>query len=508
MYYKSRMEKKKVTVNYIWNLIFQLFLIIVPLIVTPYVSRVLGADGVGKYSFSYSICFYFTLIALLGFNYYAQREIAKCQDDNHKQSVIFWEIMIVRFVSSLIALGAYLVIIFTNVLADYNTLLLILGINIIAIMIDPAFLFQGNEEFKDITIRNVIVKVFVVASIFIFVRGKDDLWIYTLINALSPFLTALALWPFLRKHLRLLNVKELHPLRHVKPTLKLFIPTLAISIYVVLDKTMIGLLVPGEVTVIENGVEVVKKVSDIENGYYEQADKIVKFAMTVVTSLSVVMIPHNSSAVANHDYDALKNNVYRALRFTLLLAIPMTLGLISISINFVPWFFGPGYEKVPYLLMILSPLIIIIGLSGVIGLQYLIPLGKDNLFSISVGGGAFVNFGLNILLIIFIQSYGAAVASVIAELTVLIVQLIFVRKVFSLKLIFKYSYKYIISGIIMFGLLFPVSLLLPNSMKTTLILMITGITIYFVLLLLLKDELFCDTLKKLKLKLLKPTKGD
>lgn len=491
-------EKKNVKINYVWNLVFQIFLIIVPLIVTPYVSRVLGTDGVGKYSFSYSISYYFTLIALLGFNYYAQREIAKCQDDNHKQSLIFWEIVIVRLVSSLIALGAYAGLIFSNIFADYNTLLWILGLNIVAVLIDPVFLFQGNEEFKSITIRNVIVKTLIVASIFIFVKGPGDLWIYTLINSLSPVITAIALWPFLRKHLRKVNVKELRPIKHIIPALKLFIPTLAISIYVVLDKTMIGLLVPGEVTVIENGEEVVKKLSDLENGYYEQADKIIKFALTIVTSLSTVMIPHNSSAVANKDYKKLEQNVYKAVRFSLMLGIPMMFGIISIATNFSPWFLGPGYEKVPYLLMILSPVMVFIGLSGVFGLQYLIPIGKDNLFTISVAAGAVINLGLNILFILLFQSYGAALASIIAEFSVLLIQYLFVRKTFSLKQIFKESWRYLVSGLLMFGIIYPISLVSNATMKTTFMIMLSGITIYFLILLLLKDKMIYDTLIKLR----------
>ena len=163
--------------------------------------------------------------------------------------------------------------------------------------------------FKQIAIRNVIAKTIVIASIFIFVKSTNDLWIYTLIQGLSPIVSSLLMISFLKKYLVKVNIKELKPIHHLKPCLRLFVPTIAISVYTMLDKTMIGSMIQGEMTVIENGVEVVKKISDVESGYYNQAEKIVKLLITVVSALGTVMIPRNSYYFANGDLVSAKKNV-------------------------------------------------------------------------------------------------------------------------------------------------------------------------------------------------------
>ena len=481
--------------NYIWNLILQVFLIITPLITTPYVARVLGSEGVGKYSFSYSITYYFTLLALLGFNFYAQREVAKCRDEIKKQSCIFWEIMILKAISTIVSTLLYSIIILTNILEDYNILLFILGLNVVAIFFDPTFLFQANEEFKSIAIKNVIIKLISISLIFIFVKNANDLWVYTLINAGSVFASGIIMIPFLRNKIVKVNIKDLNIKRHIIPNLRLFIPTIAISVYVMLDKTMIGLMVPGEQIVIKDGVETIQKISDIENGYYEQAEKIVRLIMTIVTSLTIVMIPKNAIYLEKKDFEGLNNNVYKALRFNLLLGIPMTLGLICTATNMCPWFFGEGYDKVPYLIMVLSPLILAIGLNGVLGIQYMVGTGKDRLFAIIVTGGAVLNFVMNLILLKFLYSFGVAIASVTAETVILVVEAICLRKTFSLKRVVKEGYKYVISGAIMFGVVFPISFLFSSSILNTIILVVIGVVVYFLTLIVLRDSFFLNTTK-------------
>ena len=493
---------KSVKKNYLWNLAFQIFLIIVPLITTPYVSRILGSDGIGKFSFSNSIVYYFTLFAYLGFNYYAQREAAKYQDDKLKQSKIFWEITILKLFSSTVSIAIYGILILSNALQDYNILLMILSLSIVSVMFDSTFLFQANEDFRNITIRNFIVRVITVILTFVLVKGPDDLWLYTLLTSGGTLVSMIAMIPFLRKYVCKIPFKDLNIKQHIKPTLRLFIPTIAISIYVMLDKTMIGLLVPGETTVIVDGVEVVKKVSDIENGYYEQAEKIVKLVMTVATSLSVVMIPKNVTFIQNNDIEGLKNNIYKSLRFTLLISIPMCLGIICIAKNFSPWFFGDGYEKVPYLLMILSVIIISIGLSGVFGIQYLVALGRDKPFTIIVTCGAILNFVLNIVLVRYLYAYGVAISTAIVETLIAIVDIIYLRKELPIKRVCKESYKYLISGIVMFGVTFPISFLLPSSIWATLVLIVIGVVTYGASVIILKDsfvrEIFRVGISKIK----------
>ena len=222
--------KKSIKKNYILNLIYQITLVIVPLIVTPYVSRILLSDGVGKYSFSFSLITYFTLFATFGFETYAQREIAKYQDDKVNQTKAFWEINICRLIPIFLSLAVHLALFLTNVYGEYSTLMLILSINIVAVALDVAFFFQGNEEFGKLVTRNVLLKILGTILIFVFVKEKSDLGIYTLINSLIILFSNVSLWPALKKKLTKVSFKGLKPLSHLKGSFLLLIPALAISL--------------------------------------------------------------------------------------------------------------------------------------------------------------------------------------------------------------------------------------------------------------------------------------
>lgn len=475
-------NSKSITKNYLYNLIYQILIIIIPIITTPYVSRVLGADGVGKYSFSNSIVYYFVLFASLGFIYYAQREIAKYQDNKKKQSEIFWEIIIVRSVSVLTALIVYFAFIVLGVFKEeYTLLMIILSINILAVAFDISFLFAGNEDFSKTVFTNTLVRILNVIAIFVFVKDRNDLWKYVLITALTLLTANASLAVYAKNFLCKIEIKNLKPIRHIKPAVILFLPTIAISVYGYLDKTMIGIITG----------------SDFENGFYEQAEKIVKIVMTVVTSLGTVMIPRNANAFERKDMEAIRQNIYRSVRFVLLLGIPMMIGLIAVSDNMVPWFLGDGYYKSANIMKILSVLILAIGLSNVFGLQYLIPAGEDKKFTISVTGGAITNFSLNLVLIRLFKSYGAAIATIVAETVVTIIMFCFIRKNVSLRKILKSSVKYLISGIIMFVPCFIVGRILEPSIINTFIIVFIGVVVYLICLILLKDEFFFETAKRL-----------
>ena len=475
-------NSKSITKNYLYNLIYQILLIIIPIITTPYVSRVLGADGVGKFSFSSSIVSYFVIFASLGFGYYAQREIAKYQDNKKKQSEIFWEIIIVRSVSVLTALIVYFTAIFLGVFKDgYTLLMIILSINILAVAFDISFLFAGNEDFSKTVLTNTLVRILNVIAIFVFVKDRNDLWKYVLISALTLLIANASLAVYAKNFLCKIEIKSLKPIRHIKPAVILFLPTIAISVYAYLDKTMIGIITG----------------SDFENGFYEQAERIVKMVMTVVTSLGTVMIPRNANAFERKDMDAIRRNIYRSVRFVLLLGIPMMIGLIAVSDNVVPWFLGDGYYKSANIMKILSVLVLAIGLNNVFGLQYLIPAGKDKKFTISVTCGAITNFLLNLVLIRLFKSYGAAIATIVAETVVAVIMFCFIRKIVSLREILKSSVKYLISGIIMFVPCFILGRILEPSIINTFIIVFTGVVVYLICLILMKDEFFFEIANRL-----------
>ena len=481
---------KNVKKNYIFNLIYQIFLIIIPIITTPYVSRVLLSDGVGKYSFSLSIVNYFTLFAAFGFGFYAQREIAKYNGNKYEQSKVFWEMFILKCITTFVTLLIFVCLIFSGLLKTYNTLLIIFSMSIVSVALDSSYMLQGNEEFKKIVSANLIVRILSILSIFIFVKNPSHVWIYTLINVAGGILSNVILWIYTSKYLVKINIKCLEIKKHFIPALKLFIPTIAASIYTLLDRTLIGLMMPNN-------------IADSSVGFYDSAEKIVKMALTVITSLGTVMLPNNAKYYSQKDYNKVNNNIYGALRFTLCFGIPLMFGLAATSSNIVPWFFGPGYESCIKIIALLSPIVVFIGVSNVLGIQYLVPTNKEKIFTISVTIGAVINLFLNIIMIQEFGVIGAVISTVIAEFCVSLYQIIYLRKTFSIKIIIIQSVKYLISGIIMFIIVSQIAYYMASSIFNTLVLAIIGIVIYFLLLLIFKDKLILESISKIILKIKK-----
>ena len=488
-----------VKLNYIYNLAFQIFAMITPLITTPYVSRVLSPVGIGQYSFATSINTYFCLIAALGFSIYGQREIAKNQDDITKQSITFVEILLCKILIGLLVFCVCWAIILLDIFKEYSYLMKILSIEIIGVSLNISFFFQGNERFGIIALRDFSIRFVGTALIFIFVRERSDLWIYALCNVGMTLISALSLWPCMKGKLVKIEKRDLRLKRHIVPSIKLFVPTIAISIYTILDKTLIGFLIPGTVELQNaNGLMVTEKLADIENGMYAQSEKIIKICMTVISSLGTVMMPRNSKELSNGNEENFIRNINKAIEFVMFIGAPMCAGITAIAFNLSPWFFGDGYDKVPYLICIFALMIIPAGLGNVLGQQYLIPKGEDSKYAIVYVACAGINFGLNIVLIPSFFSYGAAVASVVAEVLAPAVMLFFIRHNISFCHILYNNLKPLISAMVMFVCVYGTSLFLDSSIINTFLLIFEGIVVYLALVLILKCPIALDSINTIK----------
>lgn len=461
---------KSIVKNYFYNLTFQIISIILPIITTPYVSRVLGAENIGIYGYTISIVTYFILFGSLGISMYAQREIAYIQDDKEKKSKLFYEILFLRFIS--LSISSILFYIFFVNGNNYQVYYRILLLELLANAIDISWFFQGMEEFKKTFTRNIIVKIISVVSIFVFIKSSDNLVLYFVIYVLSTLIGNASLWFYLPKYLTKIKISNINIIKHIKPTLALFIPQIAIQIYTVLDKTMIG--------------KILGDMSEV--GFYEQTQKIIKILMTIITSLSTVMVPRIAKCFADKEYNKIKEYMMKSFNFIFFLAFPMMFGLMSISNNFVPVFFGEGYEKVVMLLIIMSPILIAIPFSGTIGSQYLVASKRQKEFTISVIIGASVNFILNILLIYNYKSIGASIATVIAEFTVTFVQFYFIKKTISIKNVIAMCKNYLIAAIVMFIVCELIDCLIINVWYSMLLQIFIGGFVYIIVLVLFKDK--------------------
>lgn len=483
------MPKKSVAKNYLYNLTYQVLILVLPLITTPYISRVLGAEGIGIYGYTYSIVSYFILFGSLGVALYGQREIAYASENKGERSRIFLEILIFRFFTMFISIAIYY---FTFIKGtQYTIYYKILLFELIAAAFDISWFFQGLEEFKKTVARNILVRIVSVALVFILVKNSEDLVKYTLIYSLADFIGNLTLWFYLPKYFKGQKINNINIKRHLAPIILLFIPQIANQIYNMLDKTMIG-------KIIEDKSEV---------GYYEQSQKVIRLLLTIVTSLGTVMIPRMASTFASGNKEKVNQYMKNSFRFVFFLAYPLMFGIISISGSFVPIFFGKGYEKSEILINILSPIVLLMGVANVVGTQYLLPTKRQKEYTISIALGVVTNFILNSILITLFNSIGACIATILSQLAVDALQLYRIRNDINVKEMMFSGKKYFISSIVMFIVCCTIGKIMGNGSITMAIQIFLGVISYIVILFVLKDEylkLFIEKVRKRVLGTVRP----
>lgn len=459
--------------NIILSTLYQVLTLLTPFITAPYVSRVLEPDGIGIYSFTNSILAYFTLLAGLGTVAYGAREIARVRDDQAKLSKTFWEIELMTALTSSVAILLWIgVIIFAS---KYNLIYLILTISLFGTMLDISWFFSGLEQFSYIVVRNTIVKIVCIALLFIFINSKDDLYLYIFLMTMANFLGTSSMWMYIPKMVDRVRWKELQIWPRLKDSAIFFLPSIAASIYTILDKTLIGLITQ----------------SEVQNGYYEQATKIVNMAKVLTFSaLSSVLASRTSYLYAEKKYDEIKQKMARSLDFVLFSGMGLTFGIISVANRFVPWFYGPGYEPVILLLQVLSPIMIIIGISNIIGAQYYIAVGVkyQQRGAIFMFIGALVNFTLNMILIPRLQSLGAVIGSLVAETIISGLFLCYSDGYMKLYQIGKYGWRKLVAGLFMAVCMFSIGHVIANNTICVLTEVIVGTIVYCLVLTLLRDD--------------------
>lgn len=464
------MPKKSLTKNYIYNLVYQVLTLVLPLITTPYISRVLGAESIGIYSYTYSILSYFLLFGALGVALYGQREIAYAGEDEIKRKKTFWEIQICRFLAAAIASIIYCIFFMGK--GEYSVYYRIWFLELVAIGLDISWFFQGIEEFKKTVTRNVLVRLVSVTLIFILVKSPADLVKYITIYAVADLVGNLTLWFYLPKYFKGIKIKNINAFTHLPSIILLFIPQIASQIYNLLDKTMIGNMV----------------LDKSEVGYYEQAQKVIRVLVTIVTSLGIVMIPRMASTFASGDKEKLIDYMKKSFKFVFFLSFPMMFGIISISKSFVPVFFGQGYDKVVVLMNIMAPNILFNGMASVIGTQYLLPTKRQKEYTFAIVAGLISNFILNYIMIQYWYSVGASIATIVSELVLAIIEFYIIRKDINIKEVLKSSTNYLFAGLVMFGVCMIIQAGFGTSTVTMITQIIAGVLVYVFMLAILKDE--------------------
>ena len=478
--------RKQIVKNYIYNLTYQILTLILPIITTPYLARVLGAEGTGIYGYTFGITTYFVLFGSLGVALYGQREIAYAQDNPEARKRKFLEIVLLRFVTVAIAIVVfYFICLRSN---EYSMYFKILLLELIAGAFDISWFFQGMEEFKKTVARNIIVRLVSVTCIFIFVKEKSDLNKFIFIYSLADLLGNLSLWLYLPKYFKGVKVGKLAIAQNLPQILVLFIPQASNQLYKILDTTMLGQIIHDKT----------------ETGYYEQSQKVIRLLLTLVTSLGVVMLPRMANTFAKGDKKQIKQYMHNSIKFTSLLAFPMMFGVASIADRFVPLFFGAGYEKSILLIRIICPIIYLMGIANIIGTQYLVPTKRNKEYTTSILIGLVANFIMNYFMIKAWASVGASIATVLSQLLIDAIQLHMVRDTIRTREIIYNSYKFLISGLVMLLGCQMVAYIAQDvsDFVSVFAQVATGIAIYSAMLLLLKESYIFEFLDKVRDKLM------
>lgn len=416
--------------NIIYNSLYQLLIMVIPLITTPYISRTIGANGVGIYSYNYSVAQYFVLFIMLGLNNYGNRSIAEVQSDKLKLSKTFWSIYTLQLFMGAVVCLLYIIYCFT--ISKERTISLIMGLYVASACIDINWFFFGMEKFKLTVIRNFIIKLLTTVSIFFFIKNSSDVWKYCLILNVGIFASQVALWPMVRRYINFYRPNFREVCVHIKPNCILFLTVIAVSLYKIMDKIMLGIL-----------------STKSQVGFYESAERIISVPTGFVTAIGTVMLPRMSNMKANNDKSAYAI-LYKSILFAVFLSSSMSFGIMGVAKQFVPIFYGSGYDICVYLFWVLFPSCIFFAFGNVIRTQYLLPQKMDDVYVKSAFLGAIVNLIVNCILIPRLYSVGAAIGTLLAEAVVCLYQSYKVSRYVPIKQYTIKSIPFVLAGVVMF----------------------------------------------------------
>lgn len=473
------MNKKNVVLNYFYNSLYQILLIITPIITTPYISRVIGANGIGVHTSTLGVAQLFNIFGMVGIMNYGSRAIAYVRDDKEKLSNSFWNIWLLQVIFSLISIIIYIFsFINFNALGLKEIYLIQLPV-VLGALFDISWLYIGLEDFKKTVSRNIIVKIIGIICIFIFVKTPNDLNKYIAINSISTFLGILTLWVFIKEYITKIKIKKFKFEYHLRNTFLLLIPQISVHFYTGLDRTIIGVL--------SNSTEV---------GLYDQSQKISRIALSLVTSLSTVLMPRIANMYANKDNEKIEEYLYKSINFTLMVSCLLMSGIISITKHFVPIFFGDEFIGIELYMILTSLIVVFIPLGGVFANQYALPTGKNKEYILPLVQAAFINVLLNIIFSPKLGALGGVISILLTEFITTIIRIVILKDYINIKRLLKGSYIYVIVAIISS----TISVFISNFLSTNIIsILIEGVvcTIVYIILIVKFSSFYKEDVRNL-----------
>ena len=478
---------KSLKVNAIFNALYQVLSMIVPLITAPYISRVLGPKNNGIYSYYYSIVTFFVFVSY-GFADYGTKAIAEVREDKVERSKRFFSLMANKLIVGFLTILAYVIfILFVSNNDTSLALLIILSSFILASILDPTFYFQGDERFVSISIRNTAVRVLTTIFIFILVRNENDLLTYSLILGLGQLLSTLFMFLCFKKgdiKFAKINKKDLLP--SLKGFLAFSVPALAVNINYSFNQTLLGLF----------------GYSGAESGYFGQAIKVIQVLQTLASSLGIISLSRISYLLSTGNYEEIDRKVEKIFSVFWFVSLPMTFGIAAISEVFVPAFLGAEYQKSILCVIIMSPVILLASLNSLYINIYFRPLNKIKKQTIIIFIACLANVAVSCALIPAIKSYGTSIGRLVAEIVQVPFFIYMGKEIIKPEKAFRSLIKPLISSAMMFVSVF---LFCEFSDINEWVIIILGIliggSVYLFFELILKDKFFIDIISSIMIKI-------
>lgn len=453
-----REMNKKIISNFIYQASYQLMMILLPIITIPIVSRALGAQGVGTWNFVYSIVSYFMLIGGLGLANYGVREISLVKEDKVALSKKFWELELFNAFFSLGVLVAYL---FICLFLPNKELYLILSFSIFSVFLDISWFFAGIEDFKRITLSNICIRLVSFLCIVVFVRGKEDLAVYFMIQTGTTFCSQAIFWLFLKGKIEFVQVSMKGIWQHFRPSLQFFIAKLSSTIFSNLNKTILGLMTNMSIV-----------------GIYSNSLMLVLMASSLVNSLNIVLIPHMSSLVNSKNKQGMIVTLQKSIHIQLYFTIAIMFGIIATNKHLIGWFFGNEFEQMKLIVPLLSLTVVLQSFYGAVSSNYLIPKGELKAYNNSIFIGATLSVMIDFFLIPFLGIYGAVIGNLIGQFAVCILvgRLLLRETTFTFQI--KQLFISLIAAITMALVIIFLTKDLPAKPLTTLLQFVLGCVLY------------------------------
>lgn len=482
-------HKTSVKKNYLYNSLNTITGLLFPLLATPYAYRIVLPSGVGEIQFFSAIIAYITLFASIGIPLYATREIAKVRDDAAKLTKISVEILVLHV--SLTIVGYFVVALLASFVAKIQVnipLFLLLSSSILLTAIGSEWFYRGIEEFKYITIRNLIFRTVALVALFFLVKTKEDVMWYAAYTVFGVFGGNIINFFRLRKHINIrgLDLKKLNPLIHLKPALHIFLLNMISSVYLYLNTVMLGFFCDSDAV-----------------GYYTGATKVTQIVLGIVTSLGLVMIPRLSHLISAGKKDEFNRLAVKSTNLIMALSVPLMVALIIMAPLIIRVLCGIDFEPSIVTLRILAPIVFFIALSNLIGIQIFYPQGQENKVIISTLVGACVSFSLNLILIPKLAQNGSAIATVVAESSVVLTQIIIGSSYLPHGLFNKSHLNYLFGTFLMAIGIYLLTLLHLSDLVNIIVMPIVGVAIYSIFLIVRKDAFCMEAIDLIKGKLIK-----